>query len=52
MWDIEMLRRARNENYKVVAFPVEWSNDADTRSNPFIGSFESLFQIINIMLRT
>ncbi len=52
MWDIEMLRRAKNENYTIVVFPVEWSNDSDTRFNPFIGSFENLFQVINIILRT
>ena len=52
MWDIEMLRIANKEKYKLSVFPVEWSNDPDTRYNPLIGSFENLLQIINIMLRT
>lgn len=52
MWDIEMLRIANKEKYKVAIFPVEWSNDADTRFNPYIGSIENLLQIINIILRT
>lgn len=52
MWDIEMLRRASKEKYKIAAFPVEWSNDADTKFHPYIGSIENLLQIINIMFRT
>lgn len=52
MWDIEMLRRASKEKYKIATFPVEWSNDADTKFHPYIGSIENLLQIINIMFRT
>lgn len=52
MWDIEMLRIAKKENYKIGIFPVEWSNDPDTRYHAVIGSFENLLQIINIVLRT
>lgn len=52
MWDIEVLRLATKEKYKIAVFPVEWSNDPDTRYNPFVGSFENLCQIINIIIRT
>lgn len=52
MYDIEVLRRVKNEKYKITTFPVEWANDSDTRFNPFIGSFENLLQIITIILRT
>ncbi len=52
MWDIEMLRRAQKEKYKVVPFGVEWSNDPDTRYNPLIGSIENMMQILSIMIRT
>ncbi|MBI3591368.1 MAG: glycosyltransferase family 2 protein [Candidatus Melainabacteria bacterium] len=52
MWDIEVLRIASKEKYKLSVFPVEWSNDPDTRYNPLIGSFENLLQIVNIILRT
>ena len=52
MWDIEVLRIASKEKYKIATFSVEWSNDPDTRFNPFIGSFENLCQIINIIIRT
>lgn len=52
MWDIEMLRIANKEKDKIAVFPVEWSNDPDTKFNPYIGSIENLLQIINIMIRT
>ena len=52
MLDIEMIRRAKKAKYKIISFPVEWSNDPDTRYRPFVGSLENLLQIINIMLRT
>ncbi len=51
MWDIEVLRRAVKNKYKVIPFPVEWGNDPDSRFNPLIGSFENIWQIINIMVR-
>ncbi len=52
MWDIEMLRIASKEKYKITAFPVEWSNDPDTKFRPYIGSLENFLQIANIILRT
>ena len=52
MWDIEVLRITNKEKYKIAVFPVEWSNDPDTRFNPYIGSIENLLQIINIILKT
>ena len=52
MWDIEILRVSHKKDYKIAIFPIEWSNDSDTRFNPFIGSFENLFQVINIIFRT
>ncbi len=52
MWDIEMLRIAKKEKYKVGIFPVEWSNDPDTKFRPYIGSIENIIQILNIMIRT
>jgi dolichyl-phosphate beta-glucosyltransferase len=52
IWDIEMIRRALKGKYKISVFPVEWKNDPDTRFNPFIGSFETILQLFNIILRT
>lgn len=52
MWDIEMLRIAQKEKYKIGVFPVEWSNDPDTKFRPYIGSIENMIQILNIMIRT
>ena len=51
MWDIEMLRRAVKEKYKVISFGVQWANDPDTRYNPLIGSIENMIQILTIMIR-
>ena len=52
MWDIEILRIAQKEKYKIGVFPVEWSNDPDTKFRPYIGSMENMVQILNIILRT
>lgn len=52
MIDLEMLRIANKERYKIGVFPVDWSNDPDTKYHAVIGSFENLLQIINIVLRT
>ena len=52
MWDIEMLGIANKKRYKIATFPVDRSNDPDTRYNPIVGSFENLLQIIKIVLRT
>lgn len=52
MWDIEILKVAHKKGYKIAVFPVEWSNDSDTRFNPFIGSFENLLQILKIIIKT
>lgn len=52
MLDIEMIRRAKKAKYKIVSFPVEWSNDPDTRYNPLFGSLENMIQILKIIVRT
>lgn len=52
MYDIEILRLASKEGYKIAVFPVEWSNDPDTRFNPLFGSLENFLQIIYIIVKT
>lgn len=52
MIDLEMLRIANKEKYKIAIFPVEWSNDPDTRYHAVIGSIQNLLQIIGIVIRT
>jgi hypothetical protein len=34
MFDTEVLLRALREKYRILEFPVMWSNDPDTRFNP------------------
>lgn len=48
MFDIELILRAKKSNFKMVQFPVQWSNDADTKFNPISGSindFKELYKI-------
>lgn len=52
MIDLEMLRRAHKQKFKIAAFPVEWSNDSDTRYKPLSGSIQNVLQIIKIILTT
>ncbi|MBI3308971.1 MAG: glycosyltransferase family 2 protein [Candidatus Melainabacteria bacterium] len=51
MIDLEMLRIATKSKYKIASFPVEWSNDPDTRYDPFIGTVQNLLQILKILVR-
>lgn len=51
MIDLEMLRIATISKYKITSFPVEWSNDPDTRYDPFIGTIQNLLQILRILMR-
>jgi len=45
MFDIEIILRALRENYRILEFPVLWSNDADTRFNPGSGSVRNLQEL-------
>lgn len=48
MFDIEIILRAIRENYRIMEFPVLWSNDADTRFNPGSGSVRNLQELARI----
>jgi dolichyl-phosphate beta-glucosyltransferase len=48
MFDIEIILRALRENYRILEFPVLWSNDADTRFNPGSGSVRNLQELARI----
>jgi glycosyltransferase involved in cell wall biosynthesis len=48
MFDIELLKNAKKKGYTVKEFPVEWSNDSDTRLNPVLGSFRIMKELIRI----
>jgi glycosyltransferase involved in cell wall biosynthesis len=48
MFDIEIILRAKKNNYTLAQFPVQWSNDADTKFDPVSGSiknFKDLYKI-------
>jgi dolichyl-phosphate beta-glucosyltransferase len=48
MFDIEVILRALKEGYRILEFPVLWSNDADTRFNPGSGSVRNLKELAQI----
>ena len=48
MIDIDVLCRARLLGYKVVEFPVRWTNDPDTRFKPISGSWQNFTQLLQI----
>lgn len=48
MFDLEHILRAKKYNYKIAVFPIEWSNDIDTKFNPISGSLDIFKAIYNI----
>lgn len=50
MFDIEVILRALKEGYRILEFPVLWSNDPDTRFNPGSGSLRNLKELAKIRL--
>ncbi len=48
MFDIELILRAKKSNYKMVQFPVQWSNDADTKFNPISGSIKNFKELYKL----
>lgn len=51
MFDIETIMYARWRKYHIQFFPVDWSNDPDSRFNPLGGSIRNFKEIVNILLR-
>lgn len=51
MFDIEALRVARQMGFRGSEFPVEWSNDEDTRYHPVFGTWRNLTELMNIRRR-
>ncbi len=51
MFDIEALRAAKRLKYRGAEFPVEWSNDGDTRYHPVFGTWKNLTELLWILLR-
>lgn len=51
MFDLEHLLRAKKYGYKIAVFPVEWSNDPDTKFNPITGTIKIFKEIYNIKIK-
>lgn len=51
MFDIEVIMRALRAGYRILEFPVMWSNDVDTRFDPVRGTIRNLRELVNIRLR-
>lgn len=50
MFDIELILRGKKEKYKMAQFPVRWSNDIDTKFNPFTGSLRTIKDLLALKL--
>ena len=48
MFDVEIILRALRRNYRILEFPVLWSNDADTRYDPVKGTIRNLKELARI----
>jgi dolichyl-phosphate beta-glucosyltransferase len=48
MFDIEIILRALRRKYRILEFPVLWSNDADTRYDPVKGTVRNLKELARI----
>ena len=48
MFDLEHILQAKKYGYKIAVFPIEWTNDPDTKFNPITGSFKNFKEIYNI----
>ena len=52
MFDIEVIRRAAKKGKKIAEFPVNWSNDSDTRYRPVLGTLRNLRELLRIRARS
>jgi dolichyl-phosphate beta-glucosyltransferase len=48
MFDVEVILRAIKARYRILEFPVLWSNDADTRFDPGRGTLRNLRELARI----
>jgi len=48
MFDTEIILRALRARYRLLEFPVLWSNDADTRYDPVRGTLRNLRELMRI----
>ncbi len=50
MFDTEIILRALNNGYRILEFPVFWSNDSDTRYDPVRGTLQNLLELTKIKI--
>jgi dolichyl-phosphate beta-glucosyltransferase len=48
MFDVEIILRALRREYRILEFPVLWSNDADTRFDPVKGTIRNFRELARI----
>lgn len=48
MFDVEIILRALRYRYRILEFPVLWSNDADTRYDPVAGTVRNFRELSRI----
>jgi dolichyl-phosphate beta-glucosyltransferase len=48
MFDIELILHALRKQYRILEFPVLWSNDADTRYDPVKGTIRNFRELVKI----
>lgn len=51
MFDVETLLYAKWRGYSILPFPVDWSNDPDTRFRPVSGTIQNFQEILRIKYR-
>ena len=51
MFDVEIILRALRRGYRIVDFPVRWTNDEDTRLDPVRGTVDIIRSLANIRAR-
>lgn len=51
MFDIEALLIAKSLGLRGVEFPIEWSNDRDTRYHPVLGTLRNCKELMGIRMR-
>ena len=50
MFDSEIILRALRGGYRILEFPVLWSNDSDTRYDPVRGTLRNLRELARIKI--
>jgi dolichyl-phosphate beta-glucosyltransferase len=52
MFDIEIIRRAINQHYRIAEFPIDWTCDLDSRLSPTKNSWRMLSELLKIRKAT